>query len=399
MKKSEITFIRLMSLVGIMIINLLVLLLFVRENAFQNILNKMNNNIGGSLDMSIYNYYYYAGFGSLYKIIFPITILLLLVSVVAVYKKINMAGRISLAANICSLITGIYLMIARIGEGNKGLHRFVNSFYMDKADIGQIEPVQLMSRFPIAYVLVIILSLLGLAMIKSSGINRIKIYNDTERQDNAVVYIFPALAGFIILEFIRNLVISRLVTLSVDENISTVLSYINDYYIGSKIFFNWSWLILFSIAAMVAIILKSVNKMSVKQKIIIETGVFTFIVLLVSVIYGLNPPALFGYLTTDNALCDMTESAFIWYLIRYVVSCGVVFGMTALVINDKLSVGKAGVLMAVEFVAGIIIIFVAFKLKATVAAMYAGCVIADIISVIVLLIISMMKLPKKQKDN
>ena len=44
MKKSEITFIRLMSLIGIMVLNLILLLVFAREHVFQNILNKMNSN-------------------------------------------------------------------------------------------------------------------------------------------------------------------------------------------------------------------------------------------------------------------------------------------------------------------------------------------------------------------
>lgn len=237
MKKSEITFIRLMSLIGIMSLNLILMLVFSGEHVFQNILNRMNSNVyaGASLDTSIYNYYYYAGLGSIYKIIFPVTILLLAVAVVAVYKKVSMAGRVSLAANICSLVTGVYLLFARIGEGIEGVIRWVNSFYMDKSEIGQIEKVQLMSKVPVVYVLIIILSLLGLAMVKSSTINRIKVYNDKSAVNNAVVYVFPALGGFLVLEIVRNLVISRLVTISADETLGTVAAYVNDYYIGSKI--------------------------------------------------------------------------------------------------------------------------------------------------------------------
>ena len=69
MKKSEITFIRLMSLIGIMSLNLILLLVFSGEHVFQNILNRMNSNVyaGASLDTSIYNYYYYAGLGSIYN--------------------------------------------------------------------------------------------------------------------------------------------------------------------------------------------------------------------------------------------------------------------------------------------------------------------------------------------
>ena len=43
---------------------------------------------------------------------------------------------------------------------------FINSFYMNKSDIGNIQTVQLMSRMPIAYTLVMVLSVLGLLMVK-----------------------------------------------------------------------------------------------------------------------------------------------------------------------------------------------------------------------------------------
>ena len=113
MKKSEITFIRLMSLALIMVINAAVLLFFVGEHTFQNILNRMNSNVydGDTLDTSIYNYYFYAGFGSIYKIIFPITILLLVTAAVCVYKKVSMASRLSIAANISAFITGALSLI------------------------------------------------------------------------------------------------------------------------------------------------------------------------------------------------------------------------------------------------------------------------------------------------
>ena len=393
MKKSEITFIRLMSLIGIMVLNLILLLVFAREHVFQNILNKMNSNVyaGQSLDTSIYNYYYYAGLGNIYKIIFPVTILLLAAASVAVYKKVSMAGRIAVAANICSLITGIYLLIAKIGEGSDKIIRFVNSFYMDKSEIGQIEKIHLMSRIPIAYILIIILSLLGLAMVKSSTINHIKIYYEKNMTNNAVIYIFPALSGFIVLEIIRNLVISRLVTASMDENLRTVAAYINDYYIGSKFFFSWSWLILFTIVTCVAILLKSINTLSMKSRMMIEIAVPSVIVIIASFIYWMNPPALFGYLTIDNTICDMTEAAFTWYLIRYVVSVIFVFVLIVLTVNDRLDIRVAGIVILTSCVAGIIMITLFYKIKGTLSIMYAACVVADIVSAIVLAAMSRVK--------
>ena len=72
MKKSEITFIRLMSLALIMVINVAVLLFFVGEHTFQNILNRMNSNVydGDTLDTSIYNYYFMLVLGAYIRLYF-----------------------------------------------------------------------------------------------------------------------------------------------------------------------------------------------------------------------------------------------------------------------------------------------------------------------------------------
>ena len=381
MKKSEITFIRLMSLALIMVINAAVLLFFVGEHTFQNILNRMNSNVydGGTLDTSIYNYYFYAGFGSIYKIIFPITILLLVTAAVCVYKKVSMASRLSIAANISAFITGALLLFARITESSKGVHIFINSFYMNKSDIGNIQTVQLMSRIPIAYTVVMVLSVLGLLMVKSSTITKLKIYNDKMAYNNAVIYIFPALSGFIILEVIRNLVISRVVMLSSDEYIQTVAGYIQDYYIGSKFYFNWSWLIIFTIVTCVAIVLNNNNKL-----MIIEIAVFSIIVIIPSVIYAFNPPSLFGYLTTDNTLCDLTEAAFVWYLVRMSVSLitGIIF--IVLVVNERINIKCMYIIAGTLLVLSLAMLIVAGLNRASLSVMYMLCAVADVIGVIVL---------------
>ena len=74
---------------------------------------------------------------------------------------------------------------------------------MNKSDIGNIQTVQLMSRIPIAYTLVMVLSVLGLLMVKSSTITKLKIYNDKMAYNNAVIYIFPALSGFLYLKLLE----------------------------------------------------------------------------------------------------------------------------------------------------------------------------------------------------
>ena len=197
--------------------------------------------------------------------------------------------------------------------------------------------------------------------------------------NNAVIYIFPALSGFIILEVIRNLVISRVVMLSSDEYIQTVAGYIQDYYIGSKFYFNWSWLIIFTIVTCVAIVLNNNNKL-----MIIEIAVFSIIVIIPSVIYAFNSPSLFGYLTTDNTLCDLTEVAFVWYLVRMSVSLitGIIF--IVLVVNERINIKCMYIIAGTLLVLSLVMLIVAGLNRASLSVMYMLCAVADVIGVIVL---------------
>lgn len=81
---------------------------------------------------------------------------------------------------------------------------------------------------------------------------------------------------------------------------------------------------------------------------------------------------MFGYLTTDNTICDMTEEAFAWYLIRYVVTLVLVFVLIALTVNDKLDIRITGIVMAAAFIAGLIFIIIAYNVKGTLSFMYAA---------------------------
>lgn len=167
--------------------------------------------------------------------------------------------------------------------------------------------------------------------------------------------------------------------LSSDEYIQTVAGYIQDYYIGSKFYFNWSWLIIFTIVTCVAILLNNNNKL-----MIIEIAVFSIIVIIPSVIYAFNPPSLFGYLTTDNTLCDLTEAAFVWYLVRMSVSLitGIIF--IVLVVNERINIKCMYIIAGTLLVLSLAMLIVAGLNRASLSVMYMLCAVADVIGVIVL---------------
>ena len=101
----------------------------------------------------------------------------------------------------------------------------------------------------------------------------------------------------------------------------TVNEYLTGYYIGNKIFFNWSWMIMLLIATVLCIIIQSgiIKGLSGRAGMLAGIGIPALVTIMPSVIYAFNPPALFGYITLDISLCDMTDNAFYMYLVTFCV--------------------------------------------------------------------------------
>ena len=162
--------------------------------------------------------------------------------------------------------------------------------------------------------------------------------------------------------------------------IQTVAGYIQDYYIGSKFYFNWSWLIIFyySIQPAFAILLNNNNKL-----MIIEMAVFSIIVIIPSVYMRL---IRHHYLDTLQQIirCDLTEAAFVWYLVRMSVSLitGIIF--IVLVVNERINIKCMYIIAGTLLVLSLAMLIVAGLNRASLSVMYMLCAVADVIGVIVL---------------
>ena len=183
MKKDEITMVRLLSLAVLMALSLFILLVLVGNNEFGQIISKMNNN---SLNISenqnsVYNLYYYTGFNVIYQLFFSITVLFSAVSLTGILLRIGNTGIIASVAAIFNMMTGILLLMARILESSSSMHAWIDSFYIDGVVKGQIETAQLMDKIPVLYILLVILGILELMMVKSSGIRHIKMFSKNKQ--------------------------------------------------------------------------------------------------------------------------------------------------------------------------------------------------------------------------
>lgn len=383
MKKDEITMVRLLSLAILMALSLFILLVPIGSNEFGQIISKMNNNALNIPESqnSVYNLYYYTGFNVVYQLFFSLTILFTAMSVAGILLRIGNTGIAAFVSTILNLLTGMLLLFARIWESSVSMHAMIDSVYLDGVVKEQIKTTQLLDKVPVLYILLIVLGILELLMVKSSGIMRIKMFTKNKKT-NTVNYLVPALIIYVWAGFIRQDILSVIIR-NGDSQRMTVNEYLTGYYIGNKIFFNWSWMIMLLLATIICIIIQSgvIKGLSGKAGMLAGIGIPALVTIIPSVIYAFNPPALFGYLTLDISLCDMTDNAFYMYLVTFCVSMTAAFILIYLVISGILDMRKLAFIFIINVVISIVLMIIVSG-KSSLAIQYMPWIVADCASVI-----------------
>ena len=383
MKKDEITRVRLLSLAILMALSLFILLAPIGSNEFAQIISKMNNNALNIPESqnSVYNLYYYTGFNVVYQLFFSLTILFTAMSVAGILLRIGNTGIAAFVSAILNLLTGMLLLFARIWESSVSMHAMIDSVYLDGVVKEQIETTQLLDKVPVLYILLIVLGILELLMVKSSGIMRIKMFAKNKKT-NTVNYLVPALIIYVWAGFIRQDILSVIIR-NGDSKRMTVNEYLTGYYIGNKIFFNWSWMIMLLLATIICIIIQSgvIKGLSGRAGMLAGIGIPALVTIIPSVIYAFNPPALFGYLTLDISLCDMTDNAFYMYLVTFCVSMTAAFILIYLVISGILDMRKLAGIFVINVVISVILMIIVSG-KSSLAIQYMPWIVADCASVI-----------------
>ena len=383
MKKDEITRVRLLSLAVLMALSLFILLVPIGSNEFGQIISKMNNNALNIPESqnSVYNLYYYTGFNVVYQLFFSLTILFTAMSVAGILLRIGNTGIAAFVSAILNLLTGMLLLFARIWESSVSMHAMIDSVYLDGVVKEQIKTTQLLDKVPVLYILLIVLGILELLMVKSSGIMRIKMFTKNKKT-NAVNYLVPALIIYVWAGFIRQDILSVIIR-NGDSQRMTVNEYLTGYYIGNKIFFNWSWMIMLLLATIICIIIQSgvIKGLSGRAGMLAGIGIPALVTIIPSVIYAFNPPALFGYLTLDISLCDMTDNAFYMYLVTFCVSMTAAFILIYLVISGILDMRKLAFIFIINVVISVVLMIIVSG-KSSLAIQYMPWIVADCASVI-----------------
>lgn len=392
MKKDEITRVRLLSLAVLMALSLFILLVPIGSNEFAQIISKMNNNALNIPESqnSVYNLYYYTGFNVVYQLFFSLTILFTAMSVAGILLRIGNTGIVAFVSAILNLLTGMLLLFARIWESSVSMHAMIDSVYLDGVVKEQIKTTQLLDKVPVLYILLIVLGILELLMVKSSGIMRIKMFAKNKKT-NTVNYLVPALIIYVWAGFIRQDILSVIIR-NGDSKRMTVNEYLTGYYIGNKIFFNWSWMIMLLLATIICIIIQSgvIKGLSGRAGMLAGIGIPALVTIIPSVIYAFNPPALFGYLTLDISLCDMTDNAFYMYLVTFCVSMTAAFILIYLVISGILDMRKLAFIFIINVVISVVLMIIVSG-KSSLAIQYMPWIVADCASVILAVVSIVLK--------
>ena len=367
-----------------MALSLFILLVPIGSNEFGQIISKMNNNALNIPESqnSVYNLYYYTGFNVVYQLFFLTDgIIYGQYHLQEIFLRIGNTGIIASVAAIFNMMTGILLLMARILESSSSMHAWIDSFYIDGVVKGQIETAQLMDKIPALYILLVILGILELMMVKSSGIRHIKMFSKN-KQTNAVVFLMPALVIYVWEGFIRRNILSEIIK-NGDSQRMTVNEYLTGYYIGNKIFFNWSWMIMLLIATILCIIIQSgiIKGLSGRAGMLAGIGIPALVTIMPSVIYAFNPPALFGYITLDISLCDMTDNAFYMYLVTFCMCMTAAYILIYLVISGLLDMRKLAGIFVINVVISVILMIIVSG-KSSLAIQYMPWIVADCASVI-----------------
>lgn len=383
MKKDEITRVRLLSLAVLMALSLFILLVPIGSNEFGQIISKMNNNALNIPESqnSVYNLYYYTGFNVVYQLFFSLTILFTAMSVAGILLRIGNTGIAAFVSAILNLLTGMLLLFARIWESSVSMHAMIDSVYLDGVVKEQIKTTQLLDKVPVLYILLIVLGILELLMVKSSGIMRIKMFAKNKKT-NAVNYLVPALIIYVWAGFIRQDILSVIIR-NGDSQRMTINEYLTSYYIGNKIFFNWSWMIMLLLATIICIIIQSgiIKGLSGRAGMLAGIGIPALVTIMPSVIYAFNPPALFGYITLDISLCDITDNAFYMYLVTFCVCMTAAYILIYLVISGLLDMRKLAGIFVINVVTSVILMIIVSG-KSSLAIQYMPWIVADCASVI-----------------
>ena len=371
MKKNNILLVRIVTLCAIMLLELLLFVFAVKGSLFDNIIRHLNYN--AAMDYAnLNNLYFYMGLGIAYKILFSINVISIVTAVISVLLRYRNAGTISKTANISVLITGVFLLFARFMESSKPFHKFIDKFYMGASVSNDFVTAQLLERIPIVYILIVILSVLGLLVVKSSNISKLKSYNNENKDVYPLMVI--GIIGTVFANVIRNVIVYVLAN-GMSEQVQSANMLLNDFCINDLFILRQPMCIFIAVAVILMLVLY--NRLDKRIYGVVSVVIPAVIVTAAMMIAMFNPPALFGYLTFDEKICDITEQAYNGYILMNIIAAITIIAGMFFAFVREIKAKKCLMICLINAIASIILIIIS-SFAGNIAVMYYSCIAVDL---------------------
>ena len=257
MKKEEIIYVRILTVIGASALMALILIFGAGSGLFQRIANGINDNTLqlSNADAAIYSLYFYKGLDVLYRILYAVTVFGLILTTAAMFFKLKGAGIYAVLSSASAVVTGAYIVLCSIFEGNTALRRMVVHFYLK--DVQTVAPEHLLGLHWMAGVFLIVLGVFCLVIVKGTRLDKMKAYSSSSKAACYSVFI-PVLMGSVIFEFLRELLISVLCQRG-DTYTASAYACIRSYYFGGKWFFDDPYVLYLILAVLGVIVLSKIK--------------------------------------------------------------------------------------------------------------------------------------------
>lgn len=378
-KNNDSVIVKIVSVAALLAALALILILLLRGDLFSGLVADINSTKEGYEAATIYDVCYYNAWNIVYGVAYAVALFTTVLAPVALMLKYNGAAMLAQCAAIVDIVLAVMVLFAKILGTNGFMHRVAAHMYL--GETGSVDTYNdFLGIVPmVCAIVMLVLAVLTLVLVHTGKLHKIKLFNNDGPRE-IVRMIIPVLYGSIVLETVRPLVVSAVCD-KVGGASDIVNTFVMDYYFaGSGAWgFNvpYVWFVI-TMAIAVVVANRYLKKHKDKVMPVVLSVVAAFYVIR-CVIYLMNPPRLFGYLTLDEAVCDATELAYPLYMVMLVTDVFLLMLLTHWCTKKELAKRTLFIIIGCHMVVSLVAVL---AVKAGISLVYGICLVANILALV-----------------
>ncbi len=378
-KNNDSVIVKIVSVAGVLAALAIMLILLLHGGLFTDIVADINSTKEGYETATIYDICYYNAVNVVYAVVYAVALFSTLLAPVALMLRFNGAALLAKCAVIADVVLAFVVLAAKLLAGNGLIHKVAAKIYLKETGVVDTYGDYLGVLPVIGAVVMLVLAVVAWILIVMGKLDKIKLYNN-EGPREIVRMIIPVLYGVLFMQTIRPVII-----MTVCEKVGgitfTVNTLVQDYYFSGK--GAWGFdipYVWFVIIIAAAVVVANRYFKSLKNKVMpVLLGIVSALYVIRCVVYLMNPLRLFGYLTLDENICDVTEAAYPVYMILLVTDVLLIMLLAHWCTKKELAKRTLLIILGCHCVISCIAILLA---SVSVAVVYGICLVANIFGLV-----------------